>query len=191
MTFLADVSRADLRELLGCRTMGNSLINCQNSTATFDIVSSPSTTIYYCINGASYKLSDFTNKVLATLDALQTPVTGQAGYYQQPVSTTVFYLVVVNAAGTVYTIQGTYSGQIISRNGGLNVTVGDGSIPDIAVKGTYAPVGVIKVVNGTNAVWIPATTNWDATGVTSSACAINILPALKDGSDLTFIAGGA
>jgi hypothetical protein len=66
--------------------------------------------------------------------------------------------------------------------------VGDGAIPDIAVKSTYAPFAVIKVVTN-GGTFTPGTTNWDATGVTASAAPVSVLP--RSASDLTFVAGGA
>ncbi len=186
---LADISNRALRELIGTNCRSRSLVNLQNATATFDSVTEPDGIIVGSIGGFAIAPADVTNKALATLAALQNPVTGQDGYYSQPVSTTVYYLWVMNAAGTSYVIQGTYSGQVISRNGGQQSARGDGSIPFIAVAGTYMPIAVFKVVNGVTAVWIPGTTNWDATNVTSSAAAISVVPA--SAADLTFTAGGA
>ncbi len=187
MSRLSDVSNQAIREMLGTRGISRTLINLQNGTATFDGVTEPDAIMTFMINGQIFTNADLTNKALATLAALQHPVTGRDGYYSQPVSTTVYYLVVVNAAGTFYTIQGTYAGQVIVGNGAPQV--GTGEIPDIAVPATYAPVAVLKVVNGVTAVFIPATTNWDATNVTSSAAPIAVLP--RSAADLTFVAGGA
>lgn len=191
MTSLADITRADVRELLGNKTSSRTLINCQNSTATMDAVTDPDTTIKYFIDGGGCVLADFSNKALATVDELQTPITGQSTYYQQPINTTVFYVVVVKADGTVYTIQGTYKGQIISLNGGQSSVRGTGFIPDIAVKSKYAAIAVLKVVNGATGPFIPATTNWDATNVVSSAAPVAVLPSDLTGASLTFVAGGA
>jgi hypothetical protein len=57
------------------------------------------------------------------------------------------------------------------------------------VPDTYAPIAVLKVVNGNTAVWVPGTTNWDATGVVGSAAPVTVLPGAA--SALTFTAGGA
>jgi hypothetical protein len=187
MTSLSDVSNGAIRELIGNRSISRTLFNLQNATATYDGVTEPDGIMIVSINGFLFNIADVTNKAMATLAALQHPITGRDTYYSQPVSTTVYYTVVVNAAGTFYAIQGTYAGQVITGNGANGI--GDGSIPDIAVKGTYAPVAVFKVVNGVTAVFIPATTNWDATNVTSSAAAVAVLP--RSAADLTFTAGGA
>ena len=186
---LADVGNRAIREMLGTNCVSRSLVNLQNGTATFDSVTEPDAIIRGNVGGAAMTMADVTNKVLATLDALQTPNTGQAGYYAQPISTTVYYLWVANYAGTSYVIQGTYSGQVIPRNGGQNSTRGDGSIPFIAVPDTYFPIAVFKVVNGVTAVFTPTSTFWDATNVTSSAAPVSVLP--SSAAALTFVAGGA
>jgi hypothetical protein len=188
MSKLGDVNFKALRNLIGTRFHSRSLVNCQNGTATYDTVTEPDAIMRFDIDGAQFTNADVTNKALVTLAGLQNPITGRDTYYSQPVSTTVYYVLCVSAAGTFYAIQGTYSGQVISRPDGRN-QLGDGSIPDIVLEG-YAPFAVIKVVNGVTAVWIPGTTNWDATNVTSSACPISVLPA-GAASTLTFVAGGA
>ncbi len=187
MSTLADVSNKALRNMLGTRAISRTLVNCQNGTATYDGVSEPDAIMRFDIDGAQFTAADVTNKALATLAALQNPITGQDTYYQQPKNTTVFYVLCVSAAGTFYAIQGTYSGQVIARAGRNGL--GDGSIPDIVLEG-YAPFAVIKVVNGNTAVFIPATTNWDATNVVASAVPVSVLPA-GAASTLTFVAGGA
>jgi len=186
---LADISNRALRELIGTRSISRTLVNLQDATATFDGVSEPDAIMRYDINGVQCTTADVTNKALATLAALQNPVTGYDGYYSQPVSTTVYYLAVVNAAGTVYVIQGTYADQVLGGAYAVGPR-GDGSIPFIAVPETYAPFAVFKVVNGTNAVFIPATTNWNATSVVSYAAPVSVVP---NGipADALFVEGGA
>jgi hypothetical protein len=189
MTTLADLQSRALRELVGTRTLSRTLVNLQNATATFDGVSEPDAIMRYDIGGVQCTTADVTNKALATLAALQNPVTGYDGYIDQPVSTTVYYVACVNAAGTVYVIQGTYDGQVLGGSLAIGPR-GDGSIPQIAVPDTYAPFAVFKVVNGTNAVFTPGTTNWDATGVDAYAVPVSVLPASIP-ADALFVAGGA
>jgi hypothetical protein len=187
MPTLSDISQRALRELIGNRAVSRTLVNLQNGTATFDGVTEPDAIMRYDINGVQCTTADVTNKALATLAALQNPVTGYDGYIAQPVSTTVYYLAVVNAAGTMYVIQGTYAGQILGP-GLPKGPRGTGGIPDIAVPATYAPFAIFKVVNGVTAAFTPATTFWDATNVTSSAVPVSVLPA---GVPSGFVAGGA
>lgn len=186
MSSLADISNGDLRELLGTRGISRTLVNAQNGTATYDGVTEPDAIMAYMVNGNIRTAADVTNKALLALAALQFPITGQNSFYVQPDGKTVYYVLCVNAAGTFYAIQGTYAGQVISRAG--RDGLGDGSIPDISVKSTYAPFAVVKVVTS-GGTFTPATTNWDATGVVASAAPIGVLP--RSASDLTFVAGGA
>ena len=188
MAKLQDIQARALRELIGTRILSRSLVNLQNATATFDSVTEPDALIVGLAGGGAFTTADVTNKVLATLPALQNPVTGNDGYYDQPKSTTVYYLWVVDAAGTSYVIQGTYAGQVLGY-GFPRGPKGDGSIPDVAVPDTYAPVAVFKVVNGTTAVFVPGTTNWNAAGVTASAAPVGVLT--SDPAKYTFVAGGA
>jgi hypothetical protein len=188
MARLQDIQARALRELIGTRITSRSLVNLQNGTATFDSVTEPDGIIVGLIGGGGFSTADVTDKALVTLAALQNPVTGNDGYYDQPKSTTVYYLWVVNAAGTSYVIQGTYAGQVLGY-GFPRGPKGDGSIPDVAVPDTYAPVAVFKVVNGTTAVWIPGTTNWNASNVVSSAAPVGALT--SDPAKYTFVAGGA
>jgi len=184
MSKLSDISNANLRELLGNRSVSRTLVNLQNGTATFDGVTEPDAIMIVEIDGGLFHIADVTNKALATLAALQNPITGQDGYYVQPAGTTVYYVWVVNAAGTSYVIQGTYSGQAFTP---FKSALGDGSVPDIAVKSTYAPIAIFKVVTDATHTFTPGTTNWDATGITSSAAAVSVLGV----NTPAFIAGGA
>jgi len=188
MARLSDVSNRALREMLGTRNSSQQLVNLQNGTNTFDSVTEPDAIIQGSIAGAALKVADVTNKALATLAALQNPITGYDGYYSQPINTTVYYVWVVNAAGTSYVIQGTYAGQVLGGSKAI-APRGDGLIPDIVVPDTYMPCAVFRVVNGATAVFIPGTTNWDATTVVSSAAPVHVLP--KQASDLIWVAGGA
>lgn len=188
MARLSDLQSRALRELVGTFNKSRPLVNLQNATATFDSVTEPDAQINVSIAGGAFSFADVTNQAVTALAALQNPVTGYDTYYSQPINTTVYYLWVVDKSGNHYVIQGTYSGQVLG--GGLQRGPrGDGSIPDIAVADTYCPLAVFKVVNGATAVFVPGTTNWNATNVTSYAAPVTIIPA--DPSKLTFVAGGA
>lgn len=188
MAKLSDLQHRALRELLGTYCVGTATINLQNATATYDVVAEPDGLLLLSINGFAKAVATGADKALATLAALQEPVTGYTTYIDQPKNTTVYYVCCVNAAGTFYVIQGTYAGQVLGGSKAIGPR-GDGGIPDIAVPDTYAPIAVFKVVNGNTAVWVPGTTNWDASGVTSSAAPVFRLPG--SASALTFTAGGA
>jgi hypothetical protein len=189
MSNLGDLQSRALRELVGTHSIGVATVNLQNGTATFDSVCEADAQVISVIGGFPKAVANRTDEALVTLAALQSPITGYETYYDQPVSTTVYYVWVVNAAGTDYVIQGTYEGQALGPYIGPKGQLGDGLIPNIVVADTYAPIAVFRVVNGATAVFTPATTFWDATSVVSSAAPVNVLP--ESVSDLTFTAGGS
>lgn len=92
-----------------------------------------------------------------------------------------YFTIGLDAAGAVVVVQGSYAGQKLSLDPtkGLGSSqagsswVGDGSIPD--VPDGVTPIGVLKVVNATNA-FTPGTTLLDAAGVTVSYFDVAILP---------------
>lgn len=174
MSKLSDISNANLRELLGCYSSGT-CVPAMNAggAATIKTTQSPAASFFTVINGQPKLLANLSAQALTALAALQNPITGQDGFYVQPVLTTVYYLFVANAAGTVYTIQGTYDGQVIARAGRNGL--GTGEMPDIAVKETYAPIGAMKVVLASTATFTPATTALDAANVTVTYASINRL----------------
>lgn len=173
MSKLSDLSNGHLRELLGCYSQGTCVpaINA-GSAATIKTTQLPAASFCVTINGQPKLLANLSAQALTALAALQNPITGQDGFYVQPVLTTAYYLFVANAAGTVYTIQGTYSGQAFTA---FKSALGDGSMPDIAVKETYAPIGAMKVVLANAATFTPGTTALDASDVTVTYASLNRL----------------
>ena len=111
------------------------------------------------INGVPRLVTDVTNKAMATLAALQQPITRTDGYISIPVGKTVYFLVVVDKDANWYAIQGTWSGQTLYDAGGRPF-FGDGSIPQVCVPDTYAIVGAIKVVTA-DAVFLAGTTTFN------------------------------
>lgn len=185
MSKLSDVSNAAIRELLGCYSTGKAVPASAVGAATFKTTQSPAGTLQAVINGEPNAiLANLTTTAMLALPALQNPITGLDDFYVQPgsgtaggpgVVTTVYYLIVVNAANTVYVIQGNYTGRPYTPFKGGNV-LGVSEIPDIAVKELYAPIGAIKVVTGTSA-FTPKTTFLDATtgGMVITFASINRL----------------
>lgn len=152
---LNDVYSGANRALHGNRafTAGGLAITAGGAAATFKTVN----TINFIINGIFYA------KTAAAAGAFSTDAT----VYIQPVSTTGYYIVALNAAGTFKTIPG--------RNG--NVVEGPtyGFLPDIA--DTLCPVGIIKVVTDSTHTFTPGTTNLDAAGLTVTYTDISVIPA--------------
>ncbi len=176
MSKLSDISNAAVREMLGTRSVGTPVLAITGSAATFKTTQSPASSFLTIINGVPRLLANLSGKALATTALLQFPVTGQNGYYVQPAGTAVYYLVVVNAAGTVYTIQGTYAGQVFTP---FYNSLGTGDCPGVAVKETYAPIGCFLVTTDASHTFTPATTNLDAAGITTTASDLNLLPSIN------------
>lgn len=115
-----------------------------------------------------------THLAAAEADWLQ-PSGLDGSFYVQPAGKTVYYVLCVNAAGTVVVVQGTYDGQpLVSGGSGLGAE-GSGSIPDIP--NSLAPFGLIKIVTG-SATFTVGTTLFDAANQTSTFYDIANLPAV-------------
>lgn len=171
---IGNISNKAVRELAAAYSIGLA-VPAMNAggAATLKTTQSPASSLHTVINGVPKLKANLSAQALTALAALQKPVTGRDTFYIQPVSTTVYYVIVVNGAGTVYVIQGTYSGQNLLPYG---LGLGDGSIPDIAVGESYAPIGAFKVVTASTATFTPGTTALDAAGVTTTYCSLNRIP---------------
>ncbi|TXH15301.1 MAG: hypothetical protein E6R03_07405 [Hyphomicrobiaceae bacterium] len=86
------------------------------------------------------------------------------GVYVQPVSTTVYYTIGVNAAGTVKVYQGSYLNQPLGAP--TPGVYGDGLVPDVETG--YAAIGGIKIVTNGATTFTLGTTALDAAGVTAT-----------------------
>jgi hypothetical protein len=144
MSKISDVYNAALRALLGfaCLTKVTLAINAA-SAATFKTTG---TTSYTC-DGIW-----FTKAALAAQAFT-------AGHAVQAIGTTRYYLVTLDSAGTVRTIQGTSGG----------------GMPDAPANQT--PIGAIKIVTNASTTFTPGTTALDAAGVTATYIDLCVLPA--------------
>lgn len=169
MPSLADVQNRAIRNLLGTRMLSKPTLAINaGSAATFKTTN----TNYFSVNGIQYSFAALSANALTADATQQALITGQTGFYVQPASTTVYYVVGINAAGTVRTFQGTYTGQTFTN---FVNTLGDSSIPDIG--DSYCPIGYIKVVTGA-ATFTPATTALDAASITFTFADLVAIPAL-------------
>lgn len=178
MSALSSIQNGDLRKALGnyCESKIALAISGGSGAATL----ANTGTINYVIDGVKKTKSALsTQSFAATHDfrGLAVSSTNGIAEYTQPAGTTVYYLVCLNAAGTVAIVQGTYSGQSISVNGqpGLVLT-GNGAIP--AEPDGYTAIGMVKVVTAGAATFNPATTNFDATNVTSTFYDLDRVPSV-------------
>lgn len=97
---------------------------------------------------------------------------GGVGFYVQPVSTTVYYVVCINGALTVRVVQGTYDGQQLMA--GLSAP-GKSWVPDIP--DTWVPIGMLKMTTNASTTFTPGTTAIDAAGLTPVFYDLSVLPA--------------
>lgn len=175
MSSLSNVSDAALRKLLGnqCMTKATLAINA-GLAAT---IKTTGATIY-CIDGILYTKAALAAQSFAvTHNAFGETVGGsQPAAYVQPVLTTVFYLVCLNAAGTVAIVQGSYAGQSIAYPSDLSkVLTGQGGLP-VEPEG-YTAIGVVKIALAGAATFTPGTTALDAANVTATYYDVSRLPA--------------
>lgn len=173
-----DISNKAIRELGAAYMSGAVPVLAANagSAATIKTTQSPAASLATVINGVPKLKANLSAQALTVLAALQQPVNGNTGFIRQPAGTTAYYLVVVNGAGSVYTIQGNWASYVASNP---FKTDGNVLIPEIYVPELYAPLGCIKLVNATYTTsggWLPGTTNLDASGVTATYCDLHRLP---------------
>jgi hypothetical protein len=100
--------------------------------------------------------------LVADVTGVQRNLTGLDAFYVQPINSTVYYIVVLDSAGNVKTIQGTYAGYV---GPGPNPILGDGNLPE-NIGDSFTPIGIIKVVTNGATTFTPATTLLDAAGLT-------------------------
>lgn len=175
MTTLAQVNDLGLRRALGdrCYSYATLAINA-GGAATIKTTGATS----YSVDGIMYtKAALAAQAITVTHNLLGLPVSGASasgpGAYVQPASTTVIYVVALNAAGTVAIVQGGYTGQVITAPGGI-VSTSKGEAPVVPIG--YAPIGYMKVALGAT-TFTPGTTLLDAANVTATYGNLSALPA--------------
>jgi len=167
MPSLADVQSQAVRTLLANRSLSKATLAINaGSAATIKTTG----TNYFTIDGIQYSYAALSAQALAADATQQALISGQAGFYVQPISKTVYYVIGINSSGTVKCFQGTYTGQTFTNFVGR---AGDSLIPDIG--NSYCPIGMIKVVTG-SATFTPATTALDAANITFTFYDLSVLP---------------
>ena len=147
MPKLSGVGDASLRLIGNCvqgraaAAIGATASAVTTSNAITSVIDGVARNVAAMTNQALVALAtaDFSAPSSALATAWRQP-SGLAGFYVQPANTTVYYVLAVNAAGTVRTIQGTYSGQPLQP--GIHA-LGDGTIPD--APDTWVPFCIVKV----------------------------------------------
>lgn len=173
MSSLTSIVSGDLRNLLGnmCYTKGTLAINA-GGAATIKTTGA----VTYTVDGQFYLKTLTAQAITITHDAFGAPVATGYAKYIQPVGTVVYYVVSVNAAGTVAISQGTYAGQPLpAPNDKSKVWTGTGAIP--MEPAGYTPIGAFKVSPTVAATFDPGTTLLDAANVAVVYADTAILPA--------------
>lgn len=138
---LSDVNHAALRELLGTRVTAKAGLAIGAGDAAKVLIGN---TVEYQIAGVMY------SKTTAEIAFTDTTV--------QAISTTKFYLVCLNAAGTGLIVNGT-AGE------GLPATPDD-----------YCPIGYVKVVTDATGTFVPATDDLSDAAVTDTYVDLAVKP---------------
>ena len=177
MSRLSDVTNAAIVNLLGFRneTVRAAAVNLAINAATAATVKTNGA-LSYTNNGVSlYKAALAAQSIVPTAGLV----------YVQPVNTTVYYSIGLDAAGVVSVTQGSYVGQMLSQDptkgvgisqGGTSY-VGDGAIPDVPAGVT--PIGIIKVVTNGATTFTAGTTALDAAGLTVTYYDVQVMPSGK------------
>lgn len=164
MSRLNDVQHKAMRRLLGNRCFSKVVLAINGaSAATVSTTVVPAGGIVYSVDGRQYLKANLAAQALTVNAAQQAVVTGQETFYVQPVSTTVYYVVCLDSAGNVRTVQGTYFGQVFVP---YIAQTGDGSIPDVG--DSLTAIGMIKIATSGSVTFTPGTTALDAAGVTAT-----------------------
>lgn len=172
MSTLADITDVRLRKALGNRCLSYPTLAI-NAASAATIKTTGTTT--YTVDGVIYQKAALSAQAITiTHDQFGRPVSAQPSLaaYVQPISTTVYYVVMLDASGNVGVIQGGYAGQTITVNN--QPYVSNGGMP--TMPDGYTPIGVIKVATNGSTTFTPATTALDAAGVTATYFNVSTLP---------------
>lgn len=172
MSTLKSTQSADLRRAVGdrCYVFSTIAINV-GGAATVKTTGA----VIYSVDGVMYSKAALSAQAITiTHDQLGRDVSTQPSWakYIQPVSTTAYYVLALNAGGTLAVVQGGYAGQVLTLNG--QAYVSDGAMPAVPVG--YTPFAVIKIAPTVAATFDPATTVLDAANVNATYFNVSTLP---------------
>lgn len=167
MSDLRSIPAGDLRNALGNRCLTKATLNGTGAVATVTTTGTNS----YTIDGVFYTFAAWTVQSVAVTHSMFGQPVATLASYVQPIGTTVYYVMGINAAGTVCCVQGSYAGQPITTLAGT--AVGQGGLP--VMPDGYAPIGIIKVV-AASATFTAGTTLWNAAGITPTFKDVSMLP---------------
>lgn len=180
MSKLSDLTSAAAR-ILGNMNLSQKAVLAINAASAATVKTTGA--LVFLVDGIQYTKAALSAQVLSALAAADFVAStsqaalnylqpsGLTGFYVQPASTTVYYVLCVNNAGTVKVVQGTYDGQQLLA--GLSAP-GKSWVPDIPE--TWTPIGLIKIVTNSSTTFTPATTALDAAGLTVTFTDLAMLP---------------
>jgi hypothetical protein len=169
MSKLSDLTSQAVIDLLGNMNYTRAALAIGTVKSGFNTTNA----ITYTVNGVQYSLAAQTSTALTVTHTDNGNVVG--GGYVQPVLTTAYYTLGVNAAGTICVVQGTYLGQAMPLSQAGTSSVGTGAVP--TAPDGYTSFGVIKVALAGAATFTPNTTLLDAANVTATYFNIGVFPA--------------
>lgn len=171
MSSLATIQHSAIRRALGNRVLS------KPGLAVDGVNMDSAAAIVYTIDGVTYSKAQLADQDMAvTHDCFAKPITAVNLAYEQPISTTVFYVMAINANGDIAIVQGDYAGQVIADEVDLSrVNEGTGAIPP-EPEG-YTAFGLVKVATNSSATFTPGTTSMAASGVTTTVYDVSMLPA--------------
>ena len=165
---LTSVTHSGVRSLLGNRTLSRAILAINaGGAATIKTTNA----IDYCLDGIIRNKAALSAQALTVDAAQQALVTGFSAFQVQPAGKTAYYVLVLDSAGNVRCIQGSWSGMSVDP---FKVPKPASLIPDIGP--SYTPFGLLKVVTG-SAAFTPGTTALDASNITFTFYDISVLPA--------------
>lgn len=180
MSRIDEVTNGPIRAALSAQTLSQ---HAFGATGAASATVRTTNAIVSRINGIIRTRAALTGQSLAPTHDIDGNV--NTSRYVQPSNTTVYYVLGVDAAGSVAVVQGTWAGQPLfptSPTQGLGAggaigtqRTGDGLIPSLPAG--FAPFGLLRVVTGASATFNPGVTNLDAAGVTATAFDIGLIPA--------------
>lgn len=174
MSSLNSIVSAEVRKVLAnrCLTKATLAINAGGAAT---VKTTGATT--YSVDGVLYSKAALSAQSIAvTHDCFGSPVAAGVAAYVQPTNTTVFYVLSLNAAGTVAVSQGSYVGQTQTFANDLGkIYTGTGAMP--VEPAGYTAIGVIKVAPTSAVTFTPGTTVLDVANLNATYYDVDILPA--------------
>ena len=167
--YFQDINDAATRYLISNRCFSKPVLAI-NAAAAATVKTTNA--IDYMVNGVIFQKAALAAQSIAvTHDARGNTSTG----YVQPVSTTVYYTIGLNSAGTVCVVQSDFLGRNLALVAAGTSAVGNG-LPVDAPDG-FTTVGVVKITTNASTTFTAGTTALDAAGITAVYFDVGVMSA--------------